>query len=519
MRRIVSIVALLLFMVAMQAVAAPVPTIEHTHVFYFNDVSDYPDLKKQFMDEFSKKFNVNLVIHTFPRNTYMDNLNLAITSGDLKGIVLPFLPGNVLEYRDAGAIVPLDDFLKDNAVWKKLPDYFRNAGKLDDGKVWSIPSGWGIGSPYARIYRKDWADKLGFAKPETVDQLYAMCKAFTLNDPDGNGKQDTWGMTDAGDAWNLQDLFAAYDARTNNFGADCIVYDPNENAWIDTMLKPEMIDALTFINKIYKEGILDPESFVNTSSAMRTKMFSGKYGSVFYGYWWGYGQPAALLENLAKNAPEAKVDYILALKGKRTTNINQIVRGGGQHVMLASTPNPKEMINAFVNTFFGNEEAFLWGEFGIEGLTWKRSTSDWVTILKDPATGSAYPGPGETSGILPGWTGLKGIGVVDGDKAAIDTYLGMYKTWKTTIEDTLAKGLMYDASALKDVSLSPTYTKIINDVRKFWKELLAKVATGTVTPTDAVAQYRAFMKSIDGQKMLVETNQKMGLTLPSKYTY
>jgi hypothetical protein len=247
-------------------------------------------------------------------------------------------------------------------------------------------------------------------------------------------------------------------------------------------------------------------------------MFSGKYGSVFYGYWWGYGQPAALLENLAKNAPEAKVDYILALKGKRTTAINQIVRGGGQHVMLASTKNPKEMINAFVDTFFGNEDAFLWGEFGIEGKTWKKD-GERVLQLKDPATGSAYPGPGVTTGILPGWTGLKGIGVVEGDKAAIDKYLAQYGTWKTTIESTLAKGLMYDASGLKDVSLSPTYTKIINDVRKFWKELLAKVATGAVTPTDAVTQYRAFMKGIDGQKMLVETNQKMGLKLPSKYTY
>lgn len=521
MRKVLFFAAALLLLAAFgsfAATAAKVPTIEYTHVFYFNDVSDYPDLKADFMKEFSKKFGVNLIVNTFPRNTYMENLNLAITSGDLEGIVLPFLPGQVLEYRDAGAIVPLDDYLKDNAVWNKLPDYMRNAGKFDDGKLWYIPNGWNIGSPYARIYRKDWADKLGFGKIETVDQLYELCKAFTLKDPDGNGKQDTWGMTNAGDAWNLQDLFAAYDARTNNFGADCIVYDPNENAWIDTMLKPEMLDALAFIRKIYAEGILDPECFVNTSSQMRTKMFSGKYGSVFYGYWWGYGQPAALLENWAKNAPEAKAEYILGLKGKRTTNINQIVRGGNQNCMLASTPNPKEMINAFVTTLLGNEDAFLWGLYGIEGRTWKRD-GERIIQLKDPATGSAYPGPGLTTGSLPTWTGLKGIGVVEGDKAAIDSYLAKYGTWKTNIESALKSGIMYDASGLKDVSLSPTYTKIINDVRKYWKEMLAKVATGALTPADAVAGYRTFMKGIDGQKMLVETNQKMGLKLPSKYTY
>ncbi len=518
MRRVVFIASLLLLLVAFASFGATVPTIEYTKVFYFNDVSDYPDLKKDFMTEFSKKFGVNLIINTFPRNTYMDNLNLAITSGDLKGIVLPFLPGQVLEYRDAGAIVPLDDYLKDNAVWNKLPDYMRNAGKFDDGKLWYIPNGWGLGDPYSRVYRKDWADKLGFKKPETVDQLYAMCRAFTYNDPDGNGKQDTWGMTNAGDAWNLQDIFQAYDARTNNFGADTIVYDPNENAWIDSMLKPEMLNALGFINKIYKEGILDPEAFVNNSSAMRTKMFSGKYGSVYYGYFWAMGQVGGLLDNLLKNVPEAKVDYITALKGTRTKNFVPRVAGGNQNCMLASTKDPKEMINAFVNTIFGNEDAFLWGQYGIEGRTWRRD-GERIVMLKDPATGNAFPGPGLTVGLLPTWTGLKGVSYVEGDQKAIDAYLANRAVWKKTMETNLANGLWYDASGLKDASLSPTYTKIINDVRKYFKEMLAKVATGTITPYDAVTGYRAFMKGIDGQKALVETNQKMGLKLPSKYTY
>jgi ABC-type glycerol-3-phosphate transport system substrate-binding protein len=518
MKKMMLVLCMLLLVVAFGAMAQQRPTIEHTHVFYFNDVSDYPDLKKLFMDEFSKKFNVNLVIHTYPRNTYMDNLNLAITSGDLTGMVLPFTPGDVLKYRDDGVIIPFDDLLKDNAVWNKLPDYMRNAGKLDDGKTWYIPSGWGTGDPYVRMYRKDWADKLGFAKPETVDQLYTMLKAFVTRDPDGNGKPDTFGMTNAGDAWNLQDLFQAYDARTNNFGADTIVYDPNENAWIDSMLKPEMIDALSFIRKIYAEGILDPEAFVNTSSAMRTKMWSGQYGSVFYGYWWGFGQSNALLDNLAKNAPTATIDYIYALKGKRTKNLEQRVAGGGTHVMLANTPNAKAMANAFVTTFLGNEEAFLWGLYGVEGRTWQRE-GDNVVISLDPATTSGYPGPAVTTGRFPTWTGLKGYGVPAQDKSQIAALLAKRTVWQKTMDDNLASGVWYDASGLKDVSLSPTYTKIINDVRKYFKEMLAKVATGGVTPADAVAQYRVFMKSMDAQKMLVETNAKMGLKLPAKYTY
>jgi len=45
------------------------------------------------------------------------------------------------------------------------------------------------------VYRKDWAEKVGITKaPETWDELYDMLYKFTYNDPDGNGKQDTYGM-------------------------------------------------------------------------------------------------------------------------------------------------------------------------------------------------------------------------------------------------------------------------------------------------------------------------------------
>jgi putative aldouronate transport system substrate-binding protein len=44
------------------------------------------------------------------------------------------------------------------------------------------------------VIRQDWLDKLGLKTPTTLDDLLAVAKAFTEKDPDGNGKNDTYGL-------------------------------------------------------------------------------------------------------------------------------------------------------------------------------------------------------------------------------------------------------------------------------------------------------------------------------------
>ena len=42
--------------------------------------------------------------------------------------------------------------------------------------------------------RADWLEKLGLSEPKTMDDVIAISKAFTTQDPDGNGVNDTYGL-------------------------------------------------------------------------------------------------------------------------------------------------------------------------------------------------------------------------------------------------------------------------------------------------------------------------------------
>ena len=64
-----------------------------------------------------------------------------------------------------------------------------------DGHVYGFASPGAIVRNEGLLVRKDWLDNLGLDIPTTTDELMEVLRAFTFNDPDGNGKNDTYGYT------------------------------------------------------------------------------------------------------------------------------------------------------------------------------------------------------------------------------------------------------------------------------------------------------------------------------------
>ncbi len=496
------------------AADAEEPYIELTKVFYFADASDYLDLKEEFQTKFGEQFGVRLKVNTFPRNEYNDKINLMIAAGQLSGMVMPFFPADILNAREDGTILALDDFLADNALWNSMPSDYKNLSKYY-GETWAIAAGMGPGDPYARIVRKDWLDNLGMDVPTNMEELREMARAFTEDDPDGNGKDDTWGMTASG-FWNMQDIFHSFDCRLNNWGGDPIVWDPNPNAYVDNWLKPEAEEALNYIADLYQNGWLDPEIFTNKSSTMREKMWSGKYGSVFYGFWWGMTD---YVNNTSKNDPDVEPAFILGLEGNRKENLLHIVGGGPAWMLLSNTEKPKEMINAYVDTFFGNEDANLWGQWGLEGKTYTVDDEGRVLRQKDPNTNDLYPNPGLTSYQHPLWPREKHLAYGGATPEAIAETEELRDFYFGEIEKAREEGRAYYCPGNLDAFISETYNAIISDIRKVYNEVRVKVITGEMTAKEGLALYRRQAKALGAQQALDECNEAAGLTAPAWSTY
>lgn len=198
----------------------------------------------------------------------------------------------------AGALEPLNDLvdsLGPNIKASIKEDSWESV--TIDGKIYAIPeTGSGVSVGEALVARQDWMDELGLKHPTTPDELYEVLKAIK-------------------DAKNIVPLTGTKDSIYGEIAAAFGVL----NDWNDVNGKlvhkaelPQMKEFLSFMNKLYSEGLLDSEMPINTSAKAIEKFSSGN-AAMFKLAWWSASSAEAAL---IKNFPEAEIGIIPYLKGK-----------------------------------------------------------------------------------------------------------------------------------------------------------------------------------------------------------
>lgn len=90
----------------------------------------------------------------------------------------------------------LTDYLDDYPLLKENVEPYLNSMTYN-GQIIGIPRRT-MDRTGGLILREDWLEKLGLQVPRTLDDLYNVFKAFTYDDPDGDGVDDTIGLATAG---------------------------------------------------------------------------------------------------------------------------------------------------------------------------------------------------------------------------------------------------------------------------------------------------------------------------------
>ncbi|MBF4617890.1 sugar ABC transporter substrate-binding protein [Clavibacter sp. VKM Ac-2873] len=143
-------------------------------------------------------------------------------------------------YTSQGLLLPIDQSSIDGQDDIDQSTWDQNKGL--DGSIYGVPFS---RQTNVLIVRKDWREKLGLDQPRTWDDLTAMATAFANQDPDGDGKADTYGMVVPGTAKS------AYIARWGapyiwQAGGDIIESD-GEGTYKSVIDSPETAEAMSFI--------------------------------------------------------------------------------------------------------------------------------------------------------------------------------------------------------------------------------------------------------------------------------
>ena len=102
------------------------------------------------------------------------------------------------------------------------------------------------------VYRQDWLSNVGLDVPTNLEEFEDVLRAFTFEDPDGNGKDDTWGLVSTKASTSFDEI-AIWFGAPNGWGED-------ENGNLQPMfMTDEYFESMNWLKGLYDEGILNSD--------------------------------------------------------------------------------------------------------------------------------------------------------------------------------------------------------------------------------------------------------------------
>ena len=233
------------------------------------------------IDVLQEKLGIKIDIISAPTESLDEKFGLLMADPAHIPTIVQYKIDKLMKYKDAWT--PLNDLVNETDtpnLWKVYsdPDIRRKVSDTE-GNILFIGQRTAITCGKLFFYRQDWLDKLNLEAPKTTEDLYNVFKAIKEGDPNGNGEADeipfavrTNGDNKRGNVmpfihnWGIAETFFAEDGKVK-FGAT----------------DPRMKDALEWLARCYKEGLLDQEYLTRDKKAWFSAWANNQ---VFMSYDW-----------------------------------------------------------------------------------------------------------------------------------------------------------------------------------------------------------------------------------------
>ncbi len=229
-----------------------------------------PELMSEVEAVIEAKTTVDLEVIAPPQSSYNEKLNVMLSSDSAPDIfAVRKSMDNIQVYAARGYTRALDDLLPNfpNITSQVNKDYwnFVTVGGKIQGVPMYVPMNKNI------WLRKDMLDKYGvnLSTTPTTDEFYTEMKKIA-----GSGVIP----------FTFPKFLDNLPFFTNPFGAYFGIGQDSSGKFYDGFNTPEMKEALTYITKLYADGIWDQEFLTNENAMIREKFYSGLAASVL-DYW------------------------------------------------------------------------------------------------------------------------------------------------------------------------------------------------------------------------------------------
>jgi len=186
---------------------------------------------------------------------------------------------NLYQYYQLGLVAPVDEMFA--MMPERTKNHYDNQLLIDlvsfDGNAYGLPEPPIIPKREGFVIRQDWLDALGLKAPTTPDELLEVARAFTTQDPDGNGQNDTYGygafiegpgvgrrFNPVFGAYGVLDLWNFIDGSASNFQLN--------------VRDPQFYEAMKVMVAMNEAGVVDPDWPTLSKDEFRARWKQGRFG-------------------------------------------------------------------------------------------------------------------------------------------------------------------------------------------------------------------------------------------------
>jgi putative aldouronate transport system substrate-binding protein len=320
-------------------------------IFGIADSEKTKEISEKVSEITREKLNCDVEINRIGFGTYMNQLNLALSSGEQLDIFMPMQSGAF--YANAGQIQPIDQYLltsgKDLKEQISAEDF--KCGSFA-GETYGVPVNGTKASELGFVMRKDIADELGidYKNMTSFEQLHDALVKVKEACPDMYPVVSDFGKTFGSGAT----LYLGQDVMADNLG---VLIDPTkatvENLYASDLFKEraEMMYAWA------QEGLIMPDASTNSEAA--TSIISAGRG---FGYF-SHMKPGFENEVAAGTGMEmVTMKYTKPLSNTDNTGISWYV--------ATNSVDPERAV-AMLNLMYTDSEVANLLTYGVEGEDYK----------------------------------------------------------------------------------------------------------------------------------------------------
>lgn len=341
-------------------------------------------------------------------------LNLMVSTGEKLDLVtmLSGVDELKLQWVEDGVLLAYEDYLTENHPnIKSILDADLYKYLKIDGKSYFKPLPLEAGNR-GYIIKQDWLDAVGLDVPTNLDEYYEVIKAFTYEDPDGNGEDDTYGFFVAEPyGSNAFGFIARSFINCGCWGGDWV--ELADGTVTQFVASDEARETFRFIKKCYDEGLFN-KSFVNEKDAegkMEDLMVQQRIGMM------DVTGVTGLLRRYEDAGMEADLTYMPPLN-KADGSQGTLPHSGGSwgfHIIPKTCSNPEKVLDFLEWSL--TEEGRALTAYGIEGVHYTDTTmegdikvfnvnkeemeKDWNTADYGYSYPLSWGGPNYSGGYIP----------------------------------------------------------------------------------------------------------------------